>query len=76
MPTVPVYVPVNIARALASRWQVEQSSADFQEVIRNLCAERLETETGITHPAGAFASDCTWAHLHRAGTRCRSCGGS
>lgn len=76
MPTVPVYVPVNVARAISTRWNVELFSADFQEVIRGLCSERLETEAGITHPPGTFAADCTWAHLHRAGSRCRSCGGS
>jgi hypothetical protein len=76
MPTVPVYVPVNVARAVSNRWGVDLFSADFQEVIRSLCSERLETEAGISHPAGPFAPDCTWAHLHRAGSRCRSCGGS
>lgn len=76
MPTIGVYIPMKTARAVASRWNVKVQSGDFQDVIRNLVAEALDTEAGITHTRTPFSGNCQLAHLHRPGTRCRVCGGS
>lgn len=76
MPTVPVYVSASLARQIAARWEIEPDGDAFYEVIRSLLAEMLEREAGITHPHSPFNIDCTWVELHRAGHRCRHCGGS
>lgn len=76
MPTVPLYVPVNVSRQIASRWGLDLNAPEFTELIRGLCADALDTEAGITHTRGSFSTDCSWARLHREGHRCRHCGGS
>jgi hypothetical protein len=76
MPTVPLYIPVNVARQVAARWQLDPGENDFLELVRSLCSEKLEQVAGIEHSPTGFKPDCSWARLHRTGYRCRSCGGS
>lgn len=76
MPTVPVYVPIKVARQIASRWQVPVNDHDLVEVIRSVCMEALDYEAGISTPVTSFSEECEWKHIHHGGRRCRHCGGS
>ena len=76
MPTIGVYVPMQVARAVGRRHAVDINNADFQELVRNLVANTLDQEGGISHSPLPFQYNCLWAHLHRDGIRCRHCGGS
>lgn len=76
MPTVPVYVPVNVARQVAGAWGIDPHENDFLEVVRAVSLDALEKTAGISYPVSGFKTDCSWARLHRAGHRCRHCGGS
>lgn len=76
MPTVAIYVPIQVARNIAQRWAIDIEHSDFQEIIRASCAEALDFEAGISYPRNDFQIHCQWAHLHTPGRRCRHCGGS
>lgn len=77
MPTIGIYVPMHIARGIASRWQIPVDSEDFAEVIRSLSAESLNEASGIpTTYASDFDEECAYKHLHRDTYQCRHCLGS
>jgi hypothetical protein len=76
MPTIGIYVPIKVSRAISSRWQIYSSEGDLQEVIRGLCAQALEDAAGVQHADGAFSNNCVNKRLHKAGHRCRVCAGS
>ena len=76
MPTIGIYVPTKVYRGLAARWEVELNEERMQEIVRIVCADALEQKAGILYEELPFSSTCQWRSLHRAGTRCRHCGGS
>lgn len=76
MPTVGIYVPISVARRVAQRFGVRVGDEDFLEVVRGISAEALEDAAGLDGGQRDFNTACLNKHLHRAGHRCRNCGGS
>ncbi len=76
MPTVAVYVPMNVARRVAARWQIEVTDDDFFELVRGVCSSALEEECAFEFLPVEQDPLCRYAKFHMLDRRCRHCGGS
>lgn len=76
MPTIGIYVPMNVARRVAERWKIDVKDDDFSELVRGICYAALTEDGQFEHAKTGFDPKCEYAKFHQLARFCRHCGGS